>query len=130
MWFLPDPIVLAPATRPSSAGRWQLYAGMVENLDFHVGRLIAHPEGDRRVREHDIHRSSATTGRGADLFAMIAGAPGRATSCSRHRSVQDRSEVVGEAGSYPSYGPAWAQVSMTPFSQYKAMTARAASAMP
>jgi len=37
MWFLPDPIVLAPATRAVFGRKMELYAGMVENLDFHVG---------------------------------------------------------------------------------------------
>ena len=42
MWFLPDPIVLAPAARAILGKKMELYAGMVENLDFHVGRLIDH----------------------------------------------------------------------------------------
>ena len=40
MWFLPDPIVLAPAARAILGKKMELYAGMVENMDYHVGRLI------------------------------------------------------------------------------------------
>jgi CRP-like cAMP-binding protein len=40
MWFLPDPIVLAPVARAILGKKMELYAGMVENLDFHTGRLV------------------------------------------------------------------------------------------
>ncbi|MCE2970428.1 MAG: sulfatase-like hydrolase/transferase, partial [Burkholderiales bacterium] len=42
MWFIPDPIVLAPAARALAGKKMELYAGMVENMDHHVGRLIEH----------------------------------------------------------------------------------------
>jgi len=38
MWFVPDPTLLAPAPRAVLGKKMELYAGMVENLDFHVGR--------------------------------------------------------------------------------------------
>src|SRR5512140_2521314 len=42
MWFLPDPIALAQASRAILGRKMELYAGLVENLDFHIGRLIDH----------------------------------------------------------------------------------------
>jgi len=42
MWFVPDPIVLAPASRYILGKKMELYAGMVENMDHHIGRLIEH----------------------------------------------------------------------------------------
>jgi arylsulfatase len=50
MWFVPDPIVLAPATRAIFGKKMGLYAGMVENMDFHVGRLIDHL---KKIGEYD-----------------------------------------------------------------------------
>ena len=124
MWFLPDPIVLAPATRAVFGRKMELYAGMVENLDFHVGRLIAHLK-EIGEYENTIFIVFGDNGaEGADLFAMIAGTPGTRDflfAASKWSKTDPKS--WGEAGSYPSYGPAWAQVSMTPFSQYKGMTA-------
>jgi len=67
MWFLPDPVVLAPATRAILGKKMELYAGMMENLDFHVGRLIGPPQENRRVREHDLRRVSAQRAEGTDL---------------------------------------------------------------
>jgi arylsulfatase len=40
MWFVPDPNLLAPASRAILGKKMELYAGMVENMDHHVGRLI------------------------------------------------------------------------------------------
>ena len=40
MWFVPDPIVLAPAPRAVLGRKMELNAGMMENMDHHVGRLV------------------------------------------------------------------------------------------
>lgn len=121
MWFVPDPVVLAPAARALLGKKMELYAGMVENLDHHIGRLIDHL---KKIGEYEntIFIVFGDNGaEGTDLFEMIAGAPGTrnflfaATAWS-----QTHPNAWGDPGSYTAYGPMWAQVSMTPFSQYKA----------
>ena len=57
---------------------------------------------------------------GNDLFAMIYGTPGsRDFLFAAINWSQTHPNAWGDPGSYVSYGPMWAQVSMTPFSQYK-----------
>jgi arylsulfatase len=54
----------------------ELYAGMVENLDHHVGRLIDHL---KKIGEYEntIFVVFGDNGaEGTDLFEMIAGTPG------------------------------------------------------
>jgi arylsulfatase A-like enzyme len=54
----------------------ELYAGMVENMDHHVGRLIDYL---KKIGEYDntIFIVFGDNGaEGADLFKMIAGTPG------------------------------------------------------
>lgn len=120
MWFLPDPVVLAPAARAILGKKMELYAGMVENLDFHVGRLIDYL---KQIGEYDntIFIVFGDNGaEGTDLFKMIAGTPG--TRDYLYASIkwsQTHPNAWGDPGSYVGYGPMWAQVSMTPFSQYK-----------
>lgn len=120
MWFLPDPVVLAPAARAILGKKMELYAGMVENLDFHVGRLIDYL---KKIGEYDntIFIVFGDNGaEGTDLFKMIAGTPG--TRDYLYASIkwsQTHPNAWGDPGSYVGYGPMWAQVSMTPFSQYK-----------
>ena len=120
MWFLPDPILLAPVTRAILGKKMELYAGMVENLDFHVGRLIDHL---KKIGEYEntIFVVFGDNGaEGNDLFAMIAGTPGtRDYLFGAIKWSQTEPNAWGDPGSYVSYGPMWAQVSMTPFSQYK-----------
>ena len=120
MWFVPDPILLAPAPRAILGKKMELYAGMVENLDFHTGRLIDHL---KKIGEYDntIFIVFGDNGaEGTDLFAMIAGTPGSRDNlfADKHWS-QTSPNAWGDPGSWVGYGPMWAQVSMTPFSQYK-----------
>jgi arylsulfatase len=120
MWFLPDPTVLAPATRAILGKKMELYAGMMENLDFHVGRLISHLK-EIGEYENTIFIVFGDNGaEGTDLFQMIAGAPGsRDNLFAAIKWSQTHPNAWGDPGSWVGYGPMWAQVSMTPFSQFK-----------
>ncbi len=124
MYFLPDPVVLAPASRAILGRKMELYAGMVENLDHHVGRLIDHL---KKIGEYDntIFIVFGDNGaEGTDLFKMIAGTPGTLNYLfAASRWSQTNPNAWGDPGSYVGYGPMWAQVSMTPFSQYKGWVA-------
>jgi arylsulfatase len=120
MWFVPDPNLLAPAPRALLGKKMELYAGMVENMDFHVGRLIDYL---KKIGEYDntIFIVFGDNGaEGADLFKMIAGTPGtRDFLFAAIQWSQNHPNAWGDPHSYVGYGPMWAQVSMTPFSQYK-----------
>jgi arylsulfatase len=98
----------------------ELYAGMVENLDFHVGRLIEHL---KKIGEYEntLFLVFGDNGaEGTDLFKSIAGTPGsRDFLFASINWSQTHPNAWGDPGSYVGYGPMWAQVSMTPFSQYK-----------
>jgi arylsulfatase len=98
----------------------ELYAGMVENVDFHVGRLIAYLK-EIGEYENTIFIVFGDNGaEGTDLFKMVAGTPGtRDYLFAAANWSQTHPNAWGDPGSYVSYGPMWAQVSMTPFSQYK-----------
>ncbi|HEX5675426.1 MAG TPA: sulfatase-like hydrolase/transferase, partial [Azonexus sp.] len=124
MYFLPDPVVLAPASRAILGRKMELYAGLVENMDHHVGRLIDHL---KQIGEYDntIFIVFGDNGaEGTDLFKMIAGTPGTLNYLfASARWSQTNPNAWGDPGSYVGYGPMWAQVSMTPFSQYKGWVA-------
>jgi len=120
MWFVPDATLLAPASRALLGKKMELYAGMVENMDHHVGRLIDHL---KKIGEYEntIFVVFGDNGaEGTDLFQMIAGTPGtRDFLWAAINWSQTHPNAWGDPGSYVAYGPMWAQVSMTPFSQYK-----------
>jgi arylsulfatase len=121
---VPDPVVLAPAARALLGKKMELYAGMVENLDHHVGRLIDHL---KKIGEYDntIFIVFGDNGaEGTDLFEMIAGTPGTKNFLfAATQWSQTDPNAWGDPHSYVGYGPMWAQVSMTPFSQYKGYVA-------
>ena len=120
MWFVPDPITLAPAARATFGKKMELYAGMMENLDFHVGRLIDHLKKIGEYENTLFIVFGDNGAEGTDLFKMIAGKPGtRDFLFAAINWSQTHPKAWGDPGSYVGYGPMWAQVSMTPFSQYK-----------
>jgi arylsulfatase len=102
----------------------ELYAGMVENLDYHVGRLIDHLKQIGEYENTVFIVFGDNGAEGTDLFAMIAGTPGsRDYLFAASKWSQTNPNAWGDPGSYVGYGPMWAQVSMTPFSQYKGWVA-------
>jgi arylsulfatase len=98
----------------------ELYAGLVENMDYHIGRLIDHL---KKIGEYEntIFIVFGDNGaEGTDLGEMIGGTPGtRDYLYFASKWSNNHPNAWGEPNSYVGYGPGWAQVSMTPFSQYK-----------
>jgi arylsulfatase len=124
LWFVPDPTLLAPAPRALLGMKMELYAGMVENMDYHVGRLVDYLK-EIGEYENTIFIVFGDNGaEGTDLFEMIAGTPGTLNFLFAAINWSNtHPNAWGEPGSFVGYGPMWAQVSMTPFSQYKAWLA-------
>ncbi len=120
MWMVPNATMLAPAPRAHLGRKMELYAGMMENMDFHIGRLVAYL---KKIGEFDntIFIVFGDNGaEGTDLFEMIAGTPGTLNFLNAAVNwSQTHINSWGDPGSFVGYGPMWAQVSMTPFSQYK-----------
>ena len=124
MWFVPDPTTLAGMPRAVLGKKMELYADLVVNLDGHVGRLIDYLK-ETGEYENTIFIVFGDNGaEGTDLFNMIAGTPGtRDFLWAAMNWSQTDPHAWGDPGSFVGYGPMWAQVSMTPFSQYKGWTA-------
>ncbi|MCK7510552.1 MAG: hypothetical protein MZV70_45175 [Desulfobacterales bacterium] len=99
MWFVPDPIVLAPASRVHTRqedGALRRHGG-----EHGLPRRPAHrpPEEDRRVREHDLHRVRRQRRRGHRPFRDDRGFPGFARQPLRgDQLVADPSQCVGRPG--------------------------------
>ena len=120
MWFVPDPTVLAPAPRSILGMKMELYAGMVENMDHHIGRLVDYLKSIGEYENTVFIVFGDNGAEGTDLFKMIAGTPGTLNYLNAAINwSQTDPKAWGDPGSFIGYGPMWAQVSMTPFSQYK-----------
>jgi arylsulfatase len=120
MWFVPDYSLLAPATRAVLGRKMELYAGLVENMDYHIGRLIDYLKEIGEYENTVFIVFGDNGAEGNDLGEMISGTPGsRDFLFFAAKWSQTNPNAWGDPGSYVGYGPGWAQVSMTPFSQYK-----------
>ena len=120
MWFVPEYALLAPGARALVGRKMELYAGLVENLDYHIGRLIDHLKAIGEYENTIFIVFGDNGAEGTDLAAMIAGTKGsRDNLFFAMKWSQTDPNAWGDPGSYVGYGAGWAQVSMTPFSQYK-----------
>jgi len=118
--FLPRSTALVPAARVMQGRKMELYAGMVEYMDDQIGRVFNYL---KEIGEYDntvVIFISDNGAEGNDLRAMVAGRPGTMGYLHGMNSfAEDGHNSLGRKGTYAEYGPAWAQVSMTPFRIYK-----------
>jgi arylsulfatase A-like enzyme len=118
--FLPRSTALVPAARVMQGRKMELYAGMVEYMDNQIGRVFDYL---KEIGEYDntvVIFISDNGAEGNDLRAMVAGRPGTMGYLhAMNNFAEDGHNSLGRKGTYAEYGPAWAQVSMTPFRIYK-----------
>lgn len=102
--------------RRIEARKMELYAAMVENLDFHIGRIID------RLKERGVYHNT---------LIVFMSDNGAASEDFYHagpfvdyvRAHYDNSyENMGRPGSWVSYGQPWAHAGAAPFSRYKSYT--------
>jgi arylsulfatase A-like enzyme len=91
----------------------ELYAAMVENLDHHVGRLMAHLEA-RGVYENTLIVFMSDNGAAAEDF-YYAGPFVEYLQANYDNSYEN----MGRPDSWVSYGAQWAEAGAAPFSRYK-----------
>jgi arylsulfatase len=120
LYFLPRATALTPAVRVMQGRKMELYAGMVEYMDDQIGRVFDYL---KEIGEYDntvVIFISDNGAEGNDLRAMVAGQVGSMGFLhAMNNFAEDGHNSLGRKGTYTEYGPAWAQVSMTPFRIYK-----------
>ena len=96
--------------------KMELYAAMVENLDRHVGTLIAYLKSNGLYENTVIVFMSDNGAAGEDFYYV-------GDLVSYLQSHYDNSyENMGRATSWVSYGPQWAAAGAAPFSRHKGYT--------
>jgi arylsulfatase len=108
---------LSEGQQREQARKMELYAAMVENLDFHVGRLLDHL---REIGEYHDTLIVFLSDNGAEPGDRgPAGMDPRNREWYTQQFPESDLESWGRAGSFVEYGPAWAQVGMVPFRLFK-----------
>ena len=99
------------------ARKMELYAALVENLDFHVGRLVKYLEEKDELRNTTIvflsDNGAEPANRGPNGMDRRDG-----EWYAQQFPKTDMAEW-GRPGSFVEYGPGWAQVSTVPFRLFK-----------
>jgi arylsulfatase len=96
----------------------ELYAAMVENLDFHIGRLVAYLKSTGQY-DNTLILFFSDNGAEGNLINRIVEDHGWV-----ERRFDNRLENMGRRNSYVFTGPGWAQASTAPFRFYKAFPAQ------
>jgi arylsulfatase len=123
-WYVPPFEVLAPAARVTVARKMELFAALVENMDYHTGRLIDYLKKTGQYENTLFVFFSDNGAEGNDLADMVAGTPGtRDYLFYAQKWNQTHPNAWGMPQSNVTYGPAWAQLSATPFREHKGLLA-------
>jgi arylsulfatase A-like enzyme len=106
---------LSPEEKRYNAKRMAVYAGMVDAMDFHIGRLITHL---KKIGEYDNTVIVFTSDNGPE--------PSDPTSMSKFFPVfmkfmgyNNDYETLGEANSYNTIGTSFASAAASPLGHYK-----------
>ena len=96
--------------------KMELYAGMVDNLDYNIGRLIQHIK-DIGQYENTLIVFMSDNGAAAEDFYYH---PELGPFLQEH--FTDDYETMGQPESFISYGPQWAEAGSSPFRHFKELT--------
>lgn len=107
---------LAPMQRKIETRRMEIYAAMIENMDYHIGRFLDN------MRERYPDRETIV------IFLSDNGSEGNAVQkiIGNDKWIPERFnnslENMGRVDSYVWVGAGWAQANVTPFRIYKSYT--------
>ena len=119
----PDWQSLSPEQQAFEAKGMAVYAGMVDAMDYHIGRLIDHIEQigelDNTVfiflSDNGAEGTLATREIGTNADAPV----GPFNAWMRWEGFNTDIETLGERDSYHDIGPAWASAAVGPLAWYK-----------
>tara|TARA_R110000868_G_scaffold192394_1_gene436828 strand:+ start:2351 stop:3943 length:1593 start_codon:yes stop_codon:yes gene_type:complete len=108
--------------RARSARAMEVYAAMVERLDWNVGRVVQHLKDTGEFDNTLILFMSDNGAEGALIEAVPVFGPYLMDFIDRH--YDNALENIGRPNSYVWYGPRWAQASTAPSRLYKTYTSQ------
>jgi arylsulfatase len=109
---------LDPEQRKMEARRMEIYAAMVENTDFHIGRLLDYLQTSGRLDNTMVVFFSDNGANGMPMHAYPD-----TDEAWVERNSDNRFENWGRRGSRIAEGMGWAQASVTPFRLFKGFIA-------
>jgi arylsulfatase len=131
-WKIPDWESLSDEEKKFQARSMQTYAGMLDNMDVNIGRIIDYL---KEVGEYENTMIIFMSDNGADpsLQPFFPGFRPWYEAHYEYTYMEDYNgdySKMGQKGSYADYGPGWAAVSNTPNSYYKTFSAEGGLRVP
>ena len=103
----PDWETLSDAERATQARVMELYAAMLENLDHHIGRVVAYLDETQQLENTVI------------LFMSDNGAAGGGIPTGTYFTPDDSLDNMGRYDSWVNYGRGWAEAATAPLRETK-----------
>jgi len=116
---------LSAEQRAGYARKMEIYAAMVENLDYHVGRLLAFLD-DVGELDNTVILFMSDNGAESDEMELNPTFAGLIRRQGNDNSLAN----LGRRGSWASYGAGWAQAGMAPFRNFKGFTTEGGTRVP
>ena len=110
---------LEPEEQKLSARRMEIYAAMLSNMDYHIGRVLDHLNEVGKLDNTLVIFFSDNGAEPVQLSTLVESAFSPEAKKWFLESFDQRPENWGKKGSAVDYGPAWAQVGSTPFRMFK-----------
>ena len=113
---------LTPEEQKLSARRMEVYAAMLANMDYHIGRVMDHLKITGQLDNTVVFFISDNGAEPVELSALVESVYSEDAKKWFFENFDTRPENWGRKGSAVDYGAAWAQTGSTPFRFYKAWT--------
>jgi arylsulfatase len=107
----------------------EVYAGMVEALDMHIGRLVTYLDKTGQLDNTIIVFMSDNGAEGSNPLDIIAG-KNQPNATWIPENFDNSFDNIGKVNSFVSTGPGWARVSSTPSRMHKGFTAEGGIKVP
>jgi arylsulfatase len=120
---------LTPAQKKQEARLMEIYAGMVDAMDFHIGRLISYLDESGQLNNTIIVFLSDNGAEGSNPLDIEAG-KNEPNVTWIPNNFDNSDENLGKANSFVSTGPGWARVSSTPSRLHKGFTSEGGIKVP
>ncbi|MBX7487918.1 arylsulfatase [Qipengyuania sp. GH25] len=121
---VPEWSSLTPTERAAESRRMEIYAAMIDRMDYNIGRVIANLK-DKGLYDNTII-----------MFLSDNGAAGGRRETNRKwgpwiaANFDNSLDNMGSGTSYVSTGPGWAQASMAPSAYFKGFTSEGGTHSP
>ncbi|WP_137970984.1 arylsulfatase [Pseudomonas sp. F(2018)] len=119
---------LTPQQRAISARTMEVYAAMVERMDWNIGRVVDYLRRQGQLDNTFVIFLSDNGAEGALLEAFPKFGPNLQSFLDQH--YDNSLDNIGNANSYVWYGPRWAQAATAPSRLFKAFTTQGGIRVP